>query len=157
MKNWIKKNQGISISYIIVKEKNNMNFSYISLNQEFIPNLLILLSFCILSACETTQQRDPSGVVSLHTPYEQKPVLPITPVSSSHGKQILSSYSGSYALLIGESEYTNGWQSLGSIPDELVQVEEVLKSQGFHVEKSLNLNAEKLNERFKTFTAILIV
>ena len=128
-----------------------MNFSSISLNRWFIYNLLILLSFIILSACDTTQRRDPSGVVPLPVHDIQEPVLPIIPVSSSHGKQILSSYSGSYALLIGESKYTNGWQSLGSIPGELVQVEEVLISQGFRVEKSLNLNAEKLNKRFETF------
>ncbi|MEK8017584.1 MAG: hypothetical protein VSS75_012000, partial [Candidatus Parabeggiatoa sp.] len=61
------------------------------------------------SAAEIPSQRDPSGIVS-HS------------VSSSHGQQILSSYTGSYALLIGESEYTNGWSTLENIPSELDQV-----------------------------------
>ncbi len=70
---------------------------------------------------------------------------------SSEGQSILSSYTGSYALLIGESDYTNGWPDLNNIPRELVKVETVLKSQGFKVEKSMNLNASKLEERFKKF------
>jgi formylglycine-generating enzyme required for sulfatase activity len=68
-----------------------------------------------------------------------------------YGRQILSSYLGSYALLIGESNYTNGWDDLESIPSELDKVEEVLISQGFRVEKSLNLNAKELKKRFETF------
>jgi formylglycine-generating enzyme required for sulfatase activity len=137
----------------VVKEKNNMNFSSISLNQWFIPNLLILLSFSILSACDVKMPslRDPGGVEPLPVYQKQEQSLPITLVSSSHGKQILSSYSGSYALLIGESKYTNGWQNLGSIPEELVQVKKVLISQGFHVEKSLNLNARQLKDRIEKF------
>jgi len=64
---------------------------------------------------------------------------------------ILSSYTGSYALLIGESDYTNGWQDLESIPGELQQVENLLTSHGFQVEKAFNLNARQLRNRFETF------
>ncbi|MEK8021228.1 MAG: DUF1566 domain-containing protein, partial [Candidatus Parabeggiatoa sp.] len=95
----------------------------------------------------------PGGITSHSTPYEQ-PVYPsssTTATQSLQGAQILSSYSGSYALLIGESRYTEGWSNLESIPGELDQVEEVLRKQGFTVEKSLNLNAEQLGNRFKTF------
>jgi len=72
-------------------------------------------------------------------------------IKLNEGKSILDSYSGSYALLIGESDYTNGWSDLNSIPRELVRVETVLKAQGFEVEKSLNLNASKLEARFRKF------
>jgi len=82
-------------------------------------------------------------------PETPKHALPT--VSSSHGQQILSSYTGSYALLIGQSQYTKEWSNLESIPGELAQVEEVLIKQGFKVEKSLNLNADQLRTRFKTF------
>jgi hypothetical protein len=71
--------------------------------------------------------------------------------SDAVGSRILSSYSGSYALLIGESQYTNGWSNLESIPGELREVEKILQSQGFKVEKSFNLNAEDLTKRFKRF------
>ncbi|MEK8020952.1 MAG: DUF1566 domain-containing protein [Candidatus Parabeggiatoa sp.] len=109
----------------------------------------------LLSACTPTmipqQQRDPRGITSHSAPYEQ-PVYPSTTATQSlQGAQILSSYSGSYALLIGESRYTEGWPNLESIPGELDKVEEVLIKQGFTVEKSLNLNADKLSNRFKTF------
>ncbi|MEK8021318.1 MAG: caspase family protein, partial [Candidatus Parabeggiatoa sp.] len=95
----------------------------------------------------------PGGITSHSTPYEQ-PVYPsssTTATQSLQGAQILSSYSGSYALLIGESQYTEGWSILESIPSELAQVEDVLRKQGFHVEKSFNLNADQLGNRFKTF------
>ena len=42
-------------------------------------------------------------------------------------------YEGSYALLIGISDYTAGWPDLGSVPGELDRVETVLKKQGFEV------------------------
>ncbi len=108
----------------------------------------------LLSACTPTipeQQRDPGGITSNSTPYEQPVYTTNTANQSLQGSQILSSYSGSYALLIGESQYTNGWSTLESIPGELAQVEDVLRKQGFKVEKSLNLNAEQLGNRFKTF------
>jgi hypothetical protein len=70
---------------------------------------------------------------------------------SPQGTQILSSYSGSYALLIGESQYTHGWSKLITIPGELQQVQDLLTAKGFQVEKSLNLNAKQLESRFKAF------
>jgi len=60
-------------------------------------------------------------------------------------------YSGSYALLIGVSDYTAGWPDLGSVTVELSQVEEVIKTQGFQVEKHLNPNSVKLRAIFGTF------
>ncbi len=87
---------------------------------------------------------DPNSTTLIPTP--PPPVVP-----SPHGPRILSSYSGSYALLIGESHYTNGWQNLESIPGELQQVETLLTSKGFHVEKALNLNTRQLKNTFETF------
>ncbi len=114
-----------------------MNYSTLTLKRWLIHSLLILFTFGSLSAAEPSQ-RDPGGIVS-HS------------VSSSHGQQIVSSYTGSYALLIGQSRYTKKWSNLESIPGELDQVEEVLIKQGFHVEKYLNLNAEQLRARFRAF------
>jgi len=105
--------------------------------------ILFMIGLSVLAACEPSQTgllRDPGGVMSDSAPY-----------THGLGSQILSSYSGSYALLIGESQYTNGWGHLGSIPSELRQVEQVLKSQGFTVEKSFNLNSRQLKNRFEKF------
>jgi len=114
-----------------------MNYSTLTLKRWLIHSLLILFTFGSLSAADLPSQRDPGGIVS-HS------------VSSSHGLQILSSYTGSYALLIGQSQYTKKWSNLESIPSELDQVEKVLIKQGFKVEKSLNLNADQLRTRFRT-------
>ena len=71
-------------------------------------------------------------------------------ISDSNGSKILS-YSGSYALVIGESDYTAGWQDLNSIPRELDQVEAVLKDQGFVVDRKYDLNSEELPKAFENF------
>lgn len=118
-----------------------MNFSPLTFNRWFTPSLLFLFSFGILSAC--VRDRGIETHLVSDTPKQ--------PVSSSHGQKILSSYTGSYALLIGESKYTHGWSNLETIPGELQKVEEVLKKQGFQVEKHLNLNAEQLRARFREF------
>ncbi len=127
-----------------------MNFPTILHNSRFALFLIGLL----LSACLSTipeQQRDPEGITSQSEPYEQAAYTANTVTQNLQGSQILSSYSGSYALLIGESQYTKGWSRLGSIPEELRDVEKLLKNQGFKVEKSMNLNADQLGNRFRTF------
>jgi len=60
-------------------------------------------------------------------------------------------YKGSYALVIGVSNYTAGWPKLESVPDEINRVETALKKQGFHVVKVLNPTSEQLSEAFEDF------
>ena len=98
---------------------------------------------------ESSSNRGPGGTTTIYKDINP-PHKPIQN-SSVTGQMILSSYSGSYALLIGESDYSNGWPNLNSIPQELEKVETVLKAQGFKVEKSLNLNASELKARFERF------
>ncbi len=62
-------------------------------------------------------------------------------------------YDASYALLIGVSDYTAGWSDLPNIPDELAQVEQVLKEQGFTVEKHTNVDSTGLKQHFENFIA----
>ncbi|RKZ72416.1 MAG: hypothetical protein DRR19_32090, partial [Candidatus Parabeggiatoa sp. nov. 1] len=114
---------------------------------------LIGLSLAVLSACSTNNQsfRNPPP-----QPTEQSQTAPqrtkvIRTKRRTDGQTILSSYSGSYALLIGESQYTHGWSKLTTIPGELQQVEDLLTAKGFHVEKSMNLKADALGKRFETF------
>jgi hypothetical protein len=109
--------------------------------------LFTLLIGLLLSACTVPEEQgEQKGITA--APDKHSP--PATH-SSREGAQIFSSYSGSYALLIGESQYTKGWSRLESIPEELKKVEKMLKTQGFKVEKSMNLNAEQLGNRFKNF------
>ena len=60
-------------------------------------------------------------------------------------------YAGSYALLIGESNYLDDWQDLNTIPGELQQVEILLQSQGFQVITVLNLDASQLRKNIEDF------
>ena len=73
----------------------------------------------------------------------------VVDLRDSNDSKILS-YSGSYALLIGQSDYTYWWD-LNSISSELNDVESVLKDQGFVVERYSNLNSRQLNNTFKDF------
>ncbi len=74
-------------------------------------------------------------------------------LKSSSGKTVekVNLYGGSYALLIGVSDYTAGWPDLGAIPGELAEVESLLKAKGFVVEKHMNPNSENLSRIFEKF------
>ncbi len=74
----------------------------------------------------------------------------VVDITDANGSTVLS-YSGSYALLIGQSDYTAGWQDLNSIPRELDKVEAVLKKQNFVVERHPNLNSRDLKLTFDNF------
>ncbi len=78
-------------------------------------------------------------------------IKPAPPVTSPVGTSILSSYSGSYALLIGESRYIHRWSNLNAIPGELQQVERLLTANGFTVETAFNLTSSQLIDRVKQF------
>jgi hypothetical protein len=60
-------------------------------------------------------------------------------------------YRESYALLIGESQYTRGWPNLESVPRELDLLEGALKEQGFQVVKRLNPDGQGLRDAFVQF------
>ena len=60
-------------------------------------------------------------------------------------------YKGSYALVIGVSNYTAGWPKLESVPDEIDRVETALKNQGFHLVKVINPSSEKFKNAFEDF------
>jgi hypothetical protein len=70
-------------------------------------------------------------------------------ITDTNGSKVLS-YSGSYALLIGQSDYAY-WSDLNTIPSELDEVESVLQNQGFVVERHKNLNSKNLKRTFEKF------
>lgn len=63
----------------------------------------------------------------------------------------VSLYRGSYALLVGVSNYNAGWPTLPSVPKEIGEVEKLLVAKGFHVEKILDPNGLQLESGFKDF------
>jgi hypothetical protein len=71
--------------------------------------------------------------------------------SSTVGPTILSSYSGSYALLIGQSRYQYRWHNLDNIPGELQRVAQLLTANGFQVDTALNLTSRQLKDKVEQF------
>lgn len=62
-------------------------------------------------------------------------------------------YEGSYALLIGVSQYENdGWPDLDQIPDELISVKNALEGHGFEVTLELEKTSQvELIELYQSF------
>ncbi len=71
-------------------------------------------------------------------------------VKDSSGQE-LPLYGGSYAILIGVSDYTAGWPDLRSIPGELDRVEKILRKQGFHIDRVMNPDSKALSAAFEDF------
>lgn len=53
-------------------------------------------------------------------------------------------YDGSYALIIGESDYTNGWKSLPGVKSDVKAVSAALTANGFAVTELLNATRAQL-------------
>jgi hypothetical protein len=81
----------------------------------------------------------------------QRGIVPVS-IKDTAGNQV-GLYKGSYALIIGVSDYTEGWQDLESVPSEVNDLVSALEEQGFHVVKMLNPNSRQLKEVFEDFIA----
>lgn len=72
-------------------------------------------------------------------------------IIKSNGQDI-GGYKGSYALLIGVSDYTDGWPDLESIPKEINDVKQALEENGFdRVHLVLNPDSRSLKRQFQDF------
>lgn len=60
-------------------------------------------------------------------------------------------YDGSFALVIGESSYTNGWDNLPGVKTDVAQIKQSLSRNGFQVESEINLTSEQLKDRIERF------
>ena len=60
-------------------------------------------------------------------------------------------YKSSYALVIGNDAYNNGWPPLANAVKDAELIAEVLEEQGFEVELHRNLVSEKLKSVFERF------
>ena len=65
--------------------------------------------------------------------------------------QKIGTYSGSYALVIGVSDYNNGWPKLPGVQADVDIVVNALRSNGFTVETALNPDAVELPKVFERF------
>jgi hypothetical protein len=71
-------------------------------------------------------------------------------IKDNSGREI-GIYEGSYALLIGASNYIAGWPKLESVPYEIDQVQKALERQGFLVEKIMDPTSDMLTAAFDNF------
>lgn len=60
-------------------------------------------------------------------------------------------YDGSYALVIAENTYTNGWGNLPGVKSDVLPVKQVLEKHNFIVETVENADSNQLNNRIKKF------
>ena len=82
---------------------------------------------------------------------ETKTLVP--PSSGAGGESVVAGYAGSYALVVGMSDYApgTGWGDLESVPGEVARVEGALRAQGFAVVTHLDPDAETLEKAFEDF------
>lgn len=65
--------------------------------------------------------------------------------------QSIQLYEQSHALLIGVSDYTDGWSDLEAIPEELDAVEDALVAKGFNVVRVRNPDSRQMKAAFEDF------
>ena len=71
-------------------------------------------------------------------------------VRTSAGEDI-ELYNASYALVIGNGNYTNGWDPLPGAPQDVKEVAEALKTHDFNVTLKTDLTADEFEDAFLTF------
>ncbi len=69
-------------------------------------------------------------------------------VRKTGGKEL---YAGSYALVIGVSDYTAGWDDLPGVAQDVAAIESALKTQGFEVRTTLNPKKTELTNQIQQF------
>ncbi len=60
-------------------------------------------------------------------------------------------YSQSHALVIGNSNYTNGWNNLPGVETDIEEVVKALEQNGFNVVLKQNLNKQEMDKAFSEF------
>jgi hypothetical protein len=71
-------------------------------------------------------------------------------VMDANGKT-LASFSKSYALVIGESAYSNGWQPLSGVKEDVRAVKKLFEERGFTVETVENAKSRELRSGIESF------
>ena len=63
-------------------------------------------------------------------------------------------YSGSYALLIGVSNYTKGWAILREVPKDIEEIDKILSKQGFITRKLIDGTRQKIEDTIEEFISL---
>ncbi|MFA7243003.1 MAG: caspase family protein [Sulfuricellaceae bacterium] len=95
------------------------------------PHILRILALAAVlllmssAQAQSAAPRKPSGYVPASAAPLQVLRLP--------GEKAIKLYANSYALVIGASDYANGWRKLPGVPDDVAAVSQALSAQGFDV------------------------
>lgn len=71
-------------------------------------------------------------------------------IHGKDGKEI-GLYDGSYALVVGVSDYTRGWPDLQGVAEDVVAVSATLEKKGFNVTRINNPTYRELNKAIQSF------
>ena len=102
-------------------------------------SVLLLLLFCLVAITDALAQEFAKGA-------HRQPLQAITTQGES-----LDLYRQSHALLIGVSDYNNGWSKLPAIPEELDHLEQELIRKQFNVVRLSNPDARELKQGITDF------
>jgi len=99
--------------------------------------IIFLISFCAILPLSAQQRggSNESGIVE---------------IVDASGK-VVGQFKGAYALVIGESEYTNGWRRLPGVKEDIVAVKKLFLEQGFNVETIENADSHNLKNGIINF------
>ncbi len=118
-------------------------------------NRLVCVTACFLifsflpNRSEAGRKRRKTEVVSQRDEASET-TRGIQVVKDARGEQVCL-YKESHALLIGVSDYTAGWMDLNSVPQEMDDIADALKRQGFTVTRVMNPDHRELKNAFESF------
>ena len=92
-------------------------------------------------------------VLAANKPEDSRGLKPIT-LSIPGETQPVALYGESHALVIGASDYNNGWPKLPGVKSDVEAVAQVLEKHGFDVIKVVNPTGEKLDRAIKHFVSL---
>ena len=89
-------------------------------------------------------------LIAATTAFSGSKGIKVVPIKDASGRQI-TLYEGSYALVVGVSDYTAGWPKLPSVVDETKEVQAALEANGFNVRRVLNPDEDTLKRELEDF------
>ncbi len=104
---------------------------------KILPLVLLIVLSDILIGCSTKKS----------SPAESKAIQRVTYLPGDTA----GIYKASYALVVGISNYTNGWPTLENVESETHEVVLVLREHGFDVDIAIDPNAKRLESAFDGF------
>ena len=103
-----------------------------------------LISLSVIILCSATIF---IGTTELHPQTSRGMKISVRTSAGEH----IELYNASYALVIGNGNYTNGWDPLPGALQDVKEVAETLKTHDFNVTLKTDLTTDEFNEAFLTF------